>query len=295
MIVLVLLLLALLMLAAMAVFSYSFFWYEVANGPYLAELERRTGGKPERWLRRGIGAAILAQAAVYLTFPLGYLRRFREPQPDPECVLPPVLLLHGMYHNPSIWIFYRGRLRAAGFRNLKLWNYPTGRVTFPELEERLKGEIAALSDRFDGRPVILVGHSLGGLLARAVASDPETAARIHAIVALGAPHHGTKTVVLGMGKLVKELIYRGPLIQEIESRTAPPEDLPRLNVYTPIDNSVLPPDAARICEPGWQEFETAPISHVSLPYHPKTTAQVIRFLLDTSREGGAEQGEGYST
>jgi triacylglycerol lipase len=97
------------------------------------------------------------------------------------------------------------------------------------------------------------------------------------VITLGAPHQGSKLAALGLGKLAKSLIYRGPLIEELE-KAKEPSDIPCVALYSPVDNMVLPNHALQTSGAGWIHQETGPISHVAMLYHQPTAKLVIEYL-----------------
>lgn len=255
--------------------TYAFFWYETANGPHGSRLTELSGGHPGRWVLRGVVSGMVATAIVIVTFPLGLLPRSRR-DADTAGERPPVLLVHGLYHNAGAWLLYRWWLRRAGYDRVETFQYSSWGRSF----EALQAELSKTVDRLfscAGRPVILVGHSLGGLLCRACAGDAALEGKIAALVSLGSPHQGSKLAVLALGSLGRSLLYRGDLIVGVEDRPLP-ASLPRLAVVSPVDSMVLPNEALQPRGDGWEVHQTPPVSHVSLLYHPGTARRVLSFL-----------------
>ena len=83
-------------------------------------------------------------------------------------------------------------LRIAGF-DAQMHPYDW-RASVSELADALNRRIAADTD---GSPVMLVGHSMGGLVAR-LALGRQRAVRITRVVQLGAPNHGSYAPVLAL-------------------------------------------------------------------------------------------------
>ena len=83
-------------------------------------------------------------------------------------------------------------LRIAGF-DVQLHPYDW-RASVSELADALNQRVAAEAD---GSPVMLVGHSLGGLVAR-LALGRQRTERITRVVQLGAPNHGSFAPVLAL-------------------------------------------------------------------------------------------------
>ena len=253
------------------------FWYETANSAHRQYLENLSNGRPWRLLTRGVLSSYLGIILTVALYPTALWRKWWQPTLDPDCHTPPIILLHGLYHNVSAWALYRRWLTTAGFSNITLMGYSSWNRTFPELVKRLEQLIAQARESFPEKPPILIGHSLGGLLARACVQSLADSIPIGGVITLGTPHQGSKLAALGIGKLAKSLIYRGPLIKELEEG-ASKSDTPCVALYSPIDNMVLPNHALQTTGAGWIHQETAPVSHVAMLYHRPTAELTIEYL-----------------
>ncbi|MBP8645950.1 MAG: alpha/beta fold hydrolase [Syntrophobacteraceae bacterium] len=257
------------------------FWYETAWSNHRRHLEHLSGGHVGRMILRTALWSIFSMLAVVLLYPWGYWRKVKQTELDPSCLLPPVILIHGLYHNASGWVLYRWWLRRAGFANVFAMNYSSWNTSFEEVLAKAARFVEEVGRKFPGQPVMLVGHSLGGLVSRALVQ--RYGSRIHAaaVVTLGTPHQGSKLAVFGVGKLARSLIYRGPLIQSLEEE---PSDLNTrcLALYSPLDNMVLPNEALRPRSSSWQQEESSPLSHVGMLFHRSTAARAIRHLLEST-------------
>jgi pimeloyl-ACP methyl ester carboxylesterase len=272
--------------------TYTFFWYEAANTPHPAHAENCRGSRGLLWcVVVGFLSSVSSQLMVYLTYPIGFARRLWKPSPSPTCARPPVLLVHGLYHNASAWYLYKWWLRRCGYEKIFCWSYNTLKYDFWQLADQLKGVVREAAGLCGNEPVILVGHSMGGLLARAAVSDPATAQLVRALAVLGSPHHGSKLSALAFGRLGRSIRYQGELVRRLNALPSP-RPMPKLNLYSPLDNMVLPTSSLEIDEPGWIQAETAPISHVSMLYHLPTVRLVMEFLdefVPGCRKGGDEE------
>ncbi|MCC5952461.1 MAG: alpha/beta fold hydrolase [Acidimicrobiia bacterium] len=86
---------------------------------------------------------------------------------DEESPVPtPVLLVHGYGANRSNWGFLSRHLRQAGFGRVHALNYNPLRADVPHLAELCAARATAVMEHFDSDRVHIVGHSLGGLIAR---------------------------------------------------------------------------------------------------------------------------------
>ena len=258
--------------------TYILFWYDTANSPYRDELEEVSGGKAGRWILRGFVSSILSQLTVVITWPLAFIRRLWQSEADPADTSSPVILIHGLYHNASAWVLYRRWLRQAGYRRVYQFNYNSLKYNFHEISDQLDKWMEKTARSFPGEAAVIVGHSLGGLLARAYVGKREggKGPRVRAVVTLGAPHRGSRMVVFAFGGLAKSLAYESPLMGELGGLETPPE-VECTAVYSAVDNMVLPAESLK-SPPGWKGERSEPVCHIAMLYHRPTFEQVMIHL-----------------
>jgi triacylglycerol lipase len=131
-------------------------------------------------------------------WPLGFAdqalsdRRGRESgSVDSGSVATPVLLLHGYGANRSNWWILNRHLRAAGFDRIHAVNYNPLAVDLPHLSAQCVRRIAELKDHFGVDRVHVVGHSLGGIIAR-YAVQVLGATGVDTVVTVASPHGGVR-------------------------------------------------------------------------------------------------------
>ena len=121
-----------------------------------------------------------------------------------------VVLIHALGRTKWSMALLARRLRAAGWP-VALAAYPSLRLPMADAAERVAAQIARHGQ--DWRKVHLVGHSLGGLLARRLALS-RTDLRIGRVVQIGSPNAGT---AVG-NRLVRWALPRwvlGPVLAEV--------------------------------------------------------------------------------
>ena len=258
--------------------TYIVFWYDTGNSPYRDELAEQSGGRVTSWILKGVVSSILSHIVVIFSCPLAFVKRLWRPNPKDNASSPPVILIHGLYHNASAWIFYRWWLRRAGYQRVYLFNYNSLKSTFWEISDQLNKWMVETARSFPGEAVLMVGHSLGGLLAKAYAGgkDGDQGPAVSALVTLGSPHKGSRMVVFGIGRLAKSLAFGSILTRELEQIRVP-SHVRCTAIYSPMDNMVLPHESLK-APSGWNEERTEPICHVSMLYHRSTFKQALRCL-----------------
>ena len=145
------------------VLIYLIFWYETANSVYRATLYGRSNGKPQLWLLRGILSGICTNVVVICLFPFGFVKRMWFPDPGSAKGGPAVVLVHGIYHNPAAWVITDGGSNEKITDESTRFATEVGRPVFGGLQ-RTGSVDETCGKRCRRQDIVLVGHSLGGLL-----------------------------------------------------------------------------------------------------------------------------------
>jgi triacylglycerol esterase/lipase EstA (alpha/beta hydrolase family) len=257
--------------ALVVLMSFTVVWYERANAhPELVE---------RRFTTRGVCVAtwllIQETACLLLTIllrPLGWL------QPQLPTVVegapPPVILLHGLFQNRSCLFWLQYRLRAAGYRQIISINTPPWR-DLETLTERLAKKVDELCINLRVEKVILVGHSMGGMIARNYVQNRGGAAYVSGMITIGAPHYGSKLAPFALSPMGKTLLPGSAFLQKFNS-VAWPQQTPAVSIYTRYDNMVLPAESGRM--DGSRAVELDGMGHTALLFHPRSLQAVIGAL-----------------
>ncbi|MEF2231431.1 MAG: alpha/beta fold hydrolase [Pseudodesulfovibrio sp.] len=222
---------------------------------------------------------LTAMAADLLVLPLYPLGLVRDDGPDGPGI--PVVLVHGLYHNRSAWVMLKHRLKRAGLTNVHTCQYNSFTRGFDEAVDGLARKLDGLLGGREDARVVLVGHSLGGLVCRAVAGDPRYRSHVAGLLALGSPHGGSDLAWFGTNRMARSLIpgrYISRRMDEVEE-----PDCPRLAVYNLVDDYVFPLDRLKPNRPGWQERVCHPMGHVWMLFSPEVAAVALDFILPLAR------------
>ncbi|MCK4507152.1 MAG: alpha/beta fold hydrolase [Desulfuromonadales bacterium] len=251
--------------------SYTVAWYERANArPDLID---------RRFTSNGVCIAIwlLIQETGCLLLTI-LLRPFGWPQPkllaaEPGA-RPPVILLHGLFQNRSCLFWLQYRLRAAGYQQIISINTPPWRDMEASTESLAK-KVDELRIKLKVDKVILVGHSMGGMIARNYVQNRGGAAYVHGMVTLGSPHHGSKLAPFALSSMGKSLLPGSAFLKQFNS-TDWPKETQAVSIYTRYDNIVLPAESGKM--DGAQQIELDGMGHTSLLFHPRSLQAVIGAL-----------------
>lgn len=269
-------------------------WLENTRSGEAERVRELLSGRLAPGLARAFANSVWTLWVTVLALPLGRLLGFRCA--GAASAKAPVILVHGLYHNPAAWFVWRWRLRRAGFTDLRCYGYPSFGREFEDiaagLAQLLRGAAADSARGGTGGRVLLLGHSLGGLVIRAACAEvaAEAGAQVAGVVTLGTPHRGsTLAGMLGIGRLARGLAPGGRIIRAV--RGLPCVSAPGLSLYTPTDGMVLPLSGALLDErercAGWTERALPAMSHVGLLYSAEAVRQALAFLEDV---GGGKVG-----
>jgi triacylglycerol lipase len=165
----------------------------------------------------------------------------------------PVLLVHGFGANRSNWLFLQRHLRNAGFSRLHALNYNALSCDLPHLAEAVATRAEELRQHWGTDRVHVVGHSLGGVLAR-YAVQVLGASGIDRCVTIASPHGGVRVaglhdVLSGVGAFTTghQLHPNSPFMVLLR-RSARPMATQFVSYYSNLD-LVVPARRAQILEP----------------------------------------------
>ena len=167
---------------------------------------------------------------------------------EPEAAATPIILLHGYFHNRSGFLVMRRALRRNGFRHVHTMNYNVIGHEIEELAAQLGGYVENVLNRTGATRVHLVGHSLGGLVARTYVQEGGGDKRVHTCVTLGTPHQGTYAALIGRGRAARQIRPRSALLERLE-RTASEVPTRFISYYSNLDPLVVPASSAKLLTP----------------------------------------------
>ncbi|MBM3391977.1 MAG: alpha/beta fold hydrolase [Betaproteobacteria bacterium] len=185
----------------------------------------------------------------------------------------PLLLIHGYQCNRGFWLWLRSALERNGWQAATLSLSPVFNDIdgYVELVARRIEEVCAAtgSDR-----VILVGHSMGGLVSRAYLRR-HGAARVAKLVTLGSPHHGSRLAVLGLGENGRQMVPGSAWLAAINAPGAVPLP-PTASIYSCQDNYVMPQDSSVL--EGAKVVPLAGIGHIEMAFSPEIERRLLAEL-----------------
>ncbi|MGB7817837.1 MAG: alpha/beta fold hydrolase [Ornithinibacter sp.] len=134
---------------------------------------------------------------------------------DVEAAGTPILLVHGIVSNRSIFTLLRRGLTRRGFSNVFAMNYSTVLTDVRTAAAGLAEEVETIVEETGFERIHIIGHSLGGLIARYYVTRLGGDARVHTLVTLGSPHTGTYAAYAVPTRLMQQMRPGSGLMREL--------------------------------------------------------------------------------
>lgn len=244
--------------------SFSILWYEYANATP-ALIGNRCSRDNLRRIPKLIVPEFFFNFITLLTVPFGLLPPGR---PALKRGVTPTILLHGLFVNRACWFWFRSRLNRLGCENIVTINL-SGFHSEEVLTELLAKKIDELRHRLGVNKVNLVGHSMGGIIARNYVQRRGGQDKVDRLVFLGTPHQGSKLTPFSFMPLGKLLMPGSEFLCRLNNEPAP-VGVQVVNIFTRKDNMVLPNTSAQLT---WgTQVELDDMGHTSLIYRAAAIA-----------------------
>lgn len=206
----------------------------------------------------------------------------------PAPAKPPVLLLHGFIDNRSVFVLLRRSLAQHGRQQVDSLNYSPLTCDIRAAAALLGRHVAELCERTGQDRIDIVGHSLGGLIARYYVQCLGGDHRVRTLVTLGTPHGGTRIAPLADAHPIVRQMRPGSSVVEELRRPAPGCRTRFVSFWSDLDQLMVPLETACVDHPDLavQNVRVTGIGHLALPVHP-AVATGIRQALDAEPTEGA--------
>jgi triacylglycerol esterase/lipase EstA (alpha/beta hydrolase family) len=192
----------------------------------------------------------------------------------------PVIMVHGYGHNRSGWFTLDRRLRRSGFTSVHTFNYNPLTGDVPKFGAQLAERVDLLRT-VTGQPYVhVIGHSLGGLVARWYVQEEGGDEAVHTAITVASPHEGTWTAAAGvLSSGARELLPRARVIRQLAAGAR------RTNVrwvayYSNLDLLVQPGRSAMLSDPVLNATNVMikDVGHLSIMLAPSLTRSVVEQL-----------------
>lgn len=204
----------------------------------------------------------------------------------------PVLLLHGYGANSGFWKPLSKRLSGAGISHAAIDLEPI-LGSIDDYADLIEASAQQLCRDNGVETIIVVGHSMGGLAARAWLRRYGTA-KVASIITLGTPHFGSTLAGYGMGKNATEMLphvsgtsTENHWLTALANSESTEDRAKMRSIYSRHDNIVSPQQSAQL--PGAINVAFDLIGHVALGFD-REVMKVLMTEITTARQSRCSAG-----
>lgn len=181
-----------------------------------------------------------------------------------------VVLVHGLFATAGVLRPLRGHLERATGASTASFSYAPG----PGVET-VAARLARLVERLPtGVRVHLVGHSLGGLVARWFVQELGGDPRVVETVSLASPFAGTRHARLLPAGAVRDIVPESRVLRRLAEKARAPAGVPHLSIVAGEDSVVTEHAALG----GGDEVVIEGAGHNGLLYDPRVAALVASWI-----------------
>ena len=198
---------------------------------------------------------------------------------DPLAARIPVVLVHGLVDNRSVFSVMNRSLRRRGFAHVCSWNYSPLLTDVARGAADLGAHIEDICETTGYDRVHVVGHSLGGLISRYYVQRQGGDSRVESLVTLGTPHEVSLWANVVPTPLIRQLRPGSPVLKEL-AEPAPGFRTRMTAVYSDLDQIVIPTSSGRCDHPDLAARNVLfrGIGHTSLPRNGAVVDEVAATL-----------------
>ena len=252
----------------------------------------------------GTGFEVAWLAAHVVTYPFGVTKEQRRTEAERytlrglppvhrgliignvEAAGTPILLLHGIIDNRSVFSMLRRGLRRRGFGRVWTMNYNPLTYDIRTAARQLARHVEQICLETGYERVHIVGHSLGGLIARYYVQRMGGDARVHTLVTLGTPHSGTKVAHIMRYRVVQQMRPDSELLREL-AEPAPGCRTRFLAYWSDLDEIIIPRANARIDHPDLfaRNIFVPAVGHFAMPFRGHVVHDICTALAHLDHDG----------
>lgn len=205
---------------------------------------------------------------------------------DVEAAGTPIILIHGVIDNRSVFALLKRALRKRGFGRIVTINYSPLSDDIRQVAKRLSDLVEEVVHETGYERVHVVGHSMGGLIGRYYVQRMGGDSRVHTLVTLGSPHGGTLPAHLVPHPIARQMRHDSDVVAEFQ-QPAPDCSTRILSVWSDLDLMIVPKRNARVTHPDLRARNVfvRGVGHMSLPVDGRVVHEVCTTLAHLDTEG----------
>jgi pimeloyl-ACP methyl ester carboxylesterase len=198
----------------------------------------------------------------------------------------PILLVHGVLCNAGVWHPFATWLRERGVGPVYTVSYGPPLGSIDDFAAQVARKIEQILAETSAAKVVVIAHSMGGLVMRAYLRD-HGGARVARLVTVGTPHEGSMHAWIASGACLAQMRPGNAWLAALgapQGETLPPI----VSLWSWHDSMVAPQTSSRI---GFGEnLPIAGVAHNALLRNPVVFARLLEQIRAAGGAAGAQPG-----
>lgn len=205
---------------------------------------------------------------------------------DVEAAGTPIILVHGVIDNHTIFTLLRRALMRRGFGRTISLNYSPLTDDIRRVAKRLSRLVEQVCRETGYERVHVIGHSMGGLIGRYYVQRLGGDARVHTLVTLGTPHQGSAPARYVPHNVARQLRPDSDILAEL-AEPAPGCRTRMVAVWSDLDQMIIPKRSARIehDDLNARNVFVRGVGHMSLPVDGRVVHEISTTLAHLDADG----------
>jgi len=195
----------------------------------------------------------------------------------------PILLVHGYLNHKVDWLWFLKTLKKnPNIGPIYAINLFPPFASITQLALTVKAKVNEIRETTKAPQVILIGHSMGGLVCSYFSEYLANPNEIAMVIALGSPFQGTKLTALGYGLNVKEMSPNSSFLSELNTRIHQ-STIPYYSIASKIDNMIIPWQSALLSDVDGNTLENTMVledhGHLRLLISKPVLEQITKWIV----------------
>lgn len=227
---------------------------------------------------------ILAKLTCIALYPLDLTKW--DPKEKVKSEQIPILLVHGFLGHGSNWVYQRLRLKEAGLGPVFTINLGWPIKKIEAYAQMVKRKVEHIKEQTGHEKIILIGHSMGGLISELYATKLAPPKSVPNVITLGTPQHGSKwphTLIGSMtidwlGPAAKQMTYQSNFIKKLTQEMHKTTDTNFYHITSKMDPNLDDPPFGTLPFPTSknEEYETVP--HVGYLFSDDVGDKIVSYI-----------------
>ena len=187
----------------------------------------------------------------------------------------PILLIHGYCNDGTVWAYLRNKLAKKDLGPLYIIHLGNPFLSLQGYVDCVLKKCEEIKKMTGKTEVILVGHSMGGLIASISAFQSES---IPTVITIASPLAGTRVAKIGIGLSAYQMRLGSEITRDVTQRISKENRIKFYHIGAKVDQLIIPSSSSLTGLDPTREFQFEDIGHTALLFSPRVAAVISHWL-----------------